>query len=408
MKTSQSAGCFEQMNLRFFVFLMALLVFGVSVVVVSCQSDSKHTNRAKLPPDDVSMLAALPERAPEPADNPPTPDKVELGRLLFFDPLLSGQRDVACATCHHPDFGYAELLPVSIGVNGEGTATHRHFREPNDIPLVKRNSQSVLNTAFNGLTHGQTVGPEQAPMFWDLRVSSLEKQALEPIRAFEEMRGHTYPQHVALDSVVARLRSIAEYRKRFGRAFGGNETITSEHLAKALAAYERTLVATNSRFDQFMRGDKTALSGSEQEGLQLFLKAGCAKCHNGPMFSDFKLHTMGVADSPLLPASDAGPNNRYAFRTPTLRNLSRTAPYMHNGTIQTLQHVLTFYEDLRGNPVANPHVTRDQLDPLTKHLRVEFRDISTIIEFLNTLNDDTFDRTIPRRVPSGLPVSGRL
>lgn len=408
MKMSQSVDCFDRMNLRFLVFVMALLVFGVSVVVVSCQSDSEQTKQIKLPPDDVSMLAALPERAPEPADNPTTPDKVELGRLLFFDPLLSGGRDVSCATCHHPDFGYAELLPVSIGVNGEGTATQRHFREPNDIPLVKRNAQSVLNTAFNGLTRGQTVDPEQAPMFWDLRISSLEKQALEPIRAFEEMRGHAYPQNVAIDSVVARLRSIAEYRTHFGRAFGGNEIITSEHVAKALAAYERTLVANNSRFDQFMRGNKTALSESEQEGLQLFLKAGCAKCHNGPMLSDFKLHTLGVADSPLLPASDAGPGNMYAFRTPTLRNLSRTAPYMHNGTLQTLQHVLNFYEDLTGNSIANPHVTRDQLDPLTKHLRVEFRDINTIIEFLNTLNDDTFDHTIPRRVPSGLPVSGRL
>lgn len=383
-----------------------MLTFGASIIV-SCQSQTETTTRRKEAPDTIELLAALPQTAPAPADNPTTPERVELGRLLFFDPVLSGQSDVACATCHHPDFGYAEFLPLSIGVNGEGTATHRHFREPNDIPLVKRNSQTILNAAFNGLTNETPVGPEQAPMFWDLRTSSLEKQALEPIRAFEEMRGHPYTAEAAVDTVVARLQGIAEYRRLFRRAFG-EPTITATNLAKALAAYERTLIAPNSRFDQFMRGDHSALSEAEQEGLQLFLKSGCAKCHNGPMFSDFKLHTMGVADHPDLPQSDAGPDNRYAFRTPTLRNLSRTAPYMHNGTLRTLEEVMTFYEDLAGGTSANPHVGKDQLDPLTKKLKVEFRDIRTIIEFLNTLNDDNFDRTIPARVPSGLPVGGRL
>ncbi|WP_019987860.1 cytochrome-c peroxidase [Rudanella lutea] len=386
---------------------IAGLAFGTSVVL-SCQSERQERLSRREPPDDISVLEALPLRVPEPTDNPGTPAKIELGRMLFYDPILSGGRDVACATCHHPDFGYAEFLPVSIGVNGEGTGSKRHFREPNTIPLVKRNSQSVLNAAFNGLTHENPVGADQAPMFWDLRASSLEKQALEPIKAFEEMRGHTYAKEVAPDSVVARLRRIGEYRRLFGQAFAGPEPVTVPNLARALAAYERTLVANNSRFDQFMRGDKSALSQTEQEGLALFLKSGCSKCHNGPMLSDFKLHTLGVADYAALPEFDAGPDNRYAFRTPTLRNLSRTAPYMHNGTLPDLPKVLMFYEDLSGTTIANPRVQAEQLDPLTKHLRVQFRDINTIIEFLNTLNDDSFDRTIPKRVPSGLRVGGNL
>ncbi|GAB3992080.1 cytochrome c peroxidase [Spirosoma daeguense] len=352
------------------------------------------------------MLAALPERVPEPDDNRTTPEKVELGRLLFFDPILSGHRDIACATCHHPDFGYAEFLPVSIGVNGEGVGTERHFREPNTIPLVKRNAQTILNTAFNGLLLHESIEAGKAPMFWDLRASSLEKQSLEPIRTLEEMRGHAFTQDVAIDSIVLRLRKNATYRQLFVNAFGNVAPVTELNLAKALAAYERTLVATNSRFDQFMRGDKTALSLSEQEGMALFLKSGCAKCHNGPMFSDFKLHSLGVADYTALPNSDDGPDHRYAFRTPSLRNLNHTSPYMHNGTLGTLQDVLMFYEDLSGSKIANNHVTKEQLDPLTKHLRVEFRDINSIVEFLGTLNDEQFDRTIPKQVPSGLRVGG--
>ena len=393
---------------RWMTGVLAIAVLTGSVVA-SCQTGTESgsfTHTAQ--PDDLSVLAALPTTAPAPTDNPTTPEKVGLGRLLFFDPVLSGSKDVACATCHHPDFGYAEFLAVSIGVNGEGTGSSRHFRSPNDIPLVKRNAQTILNVAFNGLTNQQPADPKRAPMFWDLRASSLENQALEPIRAFEEMRGHAFGGAVAADSVVARLRRIPDYNQRFRKAFGGTGPITVQQIAKAIAAYERTLVATNSRFDQYMRGDRAALSESEQEGLQLFLKAGCANCHSGPMLSDFRLHTMGVADNETLPRTDAGPKSQYAFRTPSLRNLRYTAPYMHSGKLQTLQQVLEFYEDLSGGKIANRHVLPRRLDPLIKNMNVEFRDINPLIEFLNTLNDDTFDRTIPKRVPSGLRVGGRL
>ena len=169
-----------------------------------------------------ARLAALPLETPAPADNPTTPERVALGRLLFWDPILSGQRDVACATCHHPDFGYSDGLDLSVGANGEGLGAARAFAAGRPARLVKRNSQTVLNVAFNGLVSGADPAPATAPMFWDLRVRSLEAQALEPIKALEEMRGEAYPEHRAVPAAVARLNGIAEYRQLFARAFGGS------------------------------------------------------------------------------------------------------------------------------------------------------------------------------------------
>ena len=149
-----------------------------------------------------SRLAALPLHTPAPADNPTTPERVALGRLLFWDPILSGQKDVACATCHHPDFGYSDGLDLSVGANGIGLGAARAFAAGHPQRLVKRNSQTVLNVAFNGLTAGNDPAPAAAPMFWDLRVRSLEAQALEPIKALEEMRGDAYPEDRALRAAV--------------------------------------------------------------------------------------------------------------------------------------------------------------------------------------------------------------
>ena len=142
--------------------------------------------------------------------------------------------------------------------------------------------------------------------------------------------------------------------------------------------------------------------------MNLFLKTGCAKCHSGPMFSDFKLHTLGVPDSKNRSESDAGINNDYAFRTPTLRNLRYTAPYMHSGKFATLDQVVQFYEDIAGGKIPNPNVKLTQVDTLATQMSVNFKDISRIVEFLNTLNDDNFDKSVPERVPSGLRVKGNI
>ncbi len=380
------------------------------LVIEACRNPSPGsqaalTRKKEAPP---GTIAALPEAFLSPPDNPTTPEKVELGRLLFYDPILSGNKDVACATCHHPEFGYAESLDLPIGVNGRGFGQSRTFKKPNNIPLTKRNSQSLLNVAFNGINESGQYDPEKAPMFWDLRAAGLEEQALEPIKTLEEMRGHNFTEHQIVPEVVKRLNTIPEYRKMFREIFPEETVITDQNLAKALAAFQRSLTANHSRFDQYMRGDRSAMSSREIEGMQLFISSGCARCHSGPMFSDFQPHVLGVAENEKLPLIDSGLQQNFSFRTPTLRNLRRTRPYMHNGKIQTLESVLTFYEDLQGKEPANKHLTRQHLDTLAKLVRVEFKHINTIVEFLNTLNDEDYDRKIPESVPSGLPVGGLI
>lgn len=386
-----------------------LLIIGSLLLIEACRNPASNPPAiSKKKETDPGTIAALPLEFVSPADNPTTPEKIELGRLLFYDPLLSGNRDVSCATCHHPEFGYAESLDVSIGVNGRGLGQSRSFNKPNDIPFTKRNSQSLLNIAFNGIDNNAQYHPHTAPMFWDLRASGLEEQALEPIKTLEEMRGFGFSEHEILPEVIRRLNTIAEYKKLFKDIFPDEETITAQNLAKALAAFQRSLIANNSRFDQYMRGDKTAMSTREIEGMELFISSGCARCHGGPMLSDFKPHVLGVAENDKLAFADSGFQQSFAFRTPTLRNLRRTRPYMHNGKIQTLESVLTFYEDLQGKELQNKNLTRQHLDTLAKMVRVDFKHINTIVEFLNTLNDEDYDRQIPERVPSGLPVGGLI
>jgi cytochrome c peroxidase len=358
-----------------------------------------------------SALAALPQVAVAPADNPTTPEKVALGRLLFWDPILSGDRDVACATCHHPQFGYAENRDLSIGVSGVGLGSSRRFSPGSTVPFVKRNSQTLLNAAFIGLDPAGSVDPAAAPMFWDVRVRGLEAQALEPLKALEEMRGTATPEDRILGVVVSRLGAIDDYRVRFARAFGGPDPVTAANLARALASFQRSLVATESPFDRYMRGDRAAMTAIQIRGMARFERAGCANCHSGPMFSDFRVHVLGVPDHRALPASDRGAGGSFAFRTPSLRNLALTAPYMHNGVFRTLDDVLEFYDDVQGGRGGrqarrNANVSRAQLDPLLR--RVNVNGEREIRAFLDALNDGEFDRTIPVRVPSGLPPGGRI
>ena len=386
---------------------LVVFVFGI-ILFSACHSNSDSKKIVRPAPDDISVLGALPLLVTYPLNNPSTPEKIELGKLLFFDPILSGNKDVACATCHHPDYGFAESLDLSIGVNGTGLGGSRNFKQPNDIPFVKRNSQSIINTAFNGITNRGMIDPLQSPMFWDLRVKSLESQALEPIKALEEMRGHTFMENDALAKVISRLKEIEDYRKLFKKAFGGQDAITKDNLGKAIAAYERTLVGNNSRFDQYMRGNTAALTRNELEGLRLFLKDGYTKCHHGPMFSDYTTHVMGVPEQEKLRFSDSGYAKSYAFRTPSLRNLLHTYPYMHNGKLKSLENVLEFYEDLSGGKQANSRLQFSQIDPLVSNLNVDFKDIAFIVEFLGALNDEPLEKSIPARVPSHLLVGGNI
>lgn len=399
----------------FLKYLSCVLLIGFCLGSISCRKDdNKRRNRASKAErqrqlrDSLAHFSALPQKVKHPADNPSSPEKIKLGRILFFDPILSGNKDVACATCHHPSNAFAESLDISVGVNGQGFGHKRNFRQPNDIPFTKRNSQTVLNTAFNGINFRNRYDPALAPMFWDVRAESLEKQALEPIKSLEEMRGRAYSEDAILEEVIHRLKEIEEYQELFSAAFGRKHAITQENLGKAIACYERTLLTNNSRFDRYMRGEESAISLSEREGFDQFIQSGCGSCHNGPMFSDFQEHILGVPDNPKLGYSDSGIDSTYAFRTPSLRNLRFTFPYMHNGSLKSLERVLEFYEDIAGGKERNPLVSKAMIDPLAREIDLRVKEMGPIISFLNTLNDESFDKTVPERVPSGLSVGGNI
>lgn len=374
----------------------------VAGAVAACPVLAGDRTVQEIPPG--MRLEALPRRPAEPPDNPSTPDRIALGRLLFFDPILSATQGVACATCHHPAFGWTDGRPVPIGVGGAGLGPQRVLGGPGLAPPLTRNSLPILNTAFNGLVSDGKPDPGAAPMFWNSRTSGLEAQALVPIRSRGEMRGEICAEADAVGRGVERLQANAEYRRLFDGAFPETpgRGISAENLAKAVAAFERSLIATETPLDRYLRGDTKALDASQQRGLQVFKDAGCIQCHGGPMLSDFKLHFIGV--------TDAIPGGRSEFRTPSLRNLRRTAPYMHNGSLRTLEDVLVFYEQLSdavsetldgGDAVAQP-----PLDPLLKKLNLRPEDFPALLSFFAALEDPHYDQTVPASVPSGLPVAG--
>ncbi len=371
--------------------VLALGVLGVSITVTAGPGL----------PQVSAAFAPLPTHIPAPADNPSTPEKVALGKLLFWDPILSGAQDIACATCHHPSFGYADGRDLPIGTGGQGLGPERVMRGPHT--LVKRNSPTVLNVAFNGLVDpADAFDPSQAPMFWDSRVRGLEAQALAPIESLEEMRGGQVPDGGGVAAAVARVAAVSQYRGLFERAFGGADAVNAQNLSRAIAAFERSLVSADSPFDRYLRGDLSALKPSEIRGMQIFDAQGCTGCHKGPMLSDYQLHVIGAPDHPAIGARDAGAGAGFAFRTPSLRNLAHTAPYFHSGRFEHLDTAVGLYRRL---PAAGSPVGRERLDPLVLRVNLE-SGLYDIAEFLGTLNG-TFDRSIPSRVPSGLRPGGR-
>lgn len=325
----------------------------------------------------------------QPPDNPTTPEKVELGRLLFFDPILSDDNTMSCAHCHHPHLGFSDGLPRSRGKGAHGAGRER----TGGIELT-RGAPTLWNTVYN---HRQ---------FWDGRAAHLEEQARMVITTPEEINADP-------EALVRELKAIPEYRALFDKAFGGKdgEAITFKNITYALAAFQRTLVSFNSRFDRYAAGDGSALTPQEKRGLKLFLspKTRCNECHGLPTFANRDFKVIGVPDPPDGPKDTpkegaaqgrgGGPNG--AFKIPTLRNVALTAPYMHNGVFQTLEEVLDFYASGGGRglglevPLQDDKIRKFQLTPQEK---------ADLIAFLLTLTDESALPEIPERVPSGLPV----
>lgn len=386
------------------------------------------------PDDDLRELFDLRALGPTPqaSDGPSSAARVALGRLLFFDPILSGERDVSCATCHHPSLGFTDGRSFSVGAGGVGLGPDRipsgSRITGQPIGLEPRNSPTVFNAAFNADEAG--VSSARGLQFWDGRAVGLEEQARIPITSRNEMAGDAYSPELARDSVVARLRAIPGYVQLFRDAFPGEDdspspagVISMDTYGRAVAAYERELVTRETAFDAYSRGANGALTGEQKRGLELFFtKARCASCHVGPMFSDYQFHVLGVPQTgegkDVLPDDDTGreehtldPADRYAFRTPTLRNVELTAPYMHDGVFATIEEVVRFYND--GALPRHASVPDETVDPNVRDsLGLTEAEIADIGAFLRALTDpgsalDPLLLTVPGSVPSGLrPVFG--
>jgi cytochrome c peroxidase len=302
-----------------------------------------------------------------PANNPTTVEGVELGRMLFYEPMLSGNNTMTCASCHVQANAFTDTNRFSKGIDGvQGT----------------RNSMAISNVLW------------QSKFFWDGRATSLENQATAPIENPIEL-------HQSLADAVSKLQKSSHYPDLFKKVFG-SATITADHIAKAIAQFERTLISANSKYDQYLRGE-AVLTESELRGRNLFfthpspenkLRGGnCGDCHTGDLAGNGAFHNNGLDSIFVDKGLEYATFNEYdrgKFKTPSLRNIGYTAPYMHDGRFKTLKQVLDHY---------NEHVkTSLTLDPLmsatntvgSKTLELTEQEKQDIIDFLGTLNDETF------------------
>jgi len=299
-----------------------------------------------------------------PADNPLTIKKIELGRMLFFDRRLSEDNTIACASCHLAKFAFTDGMPVSTGIRGQKGG---------------RSAPVSFNRVFSSV------------QFWDGRAATLEEQSVGP---FTNPIEHGF---VKQDIMIAKMNKIPGYQMLFMQAFG--EDITIGNVGKAIASFQRTVLSGNSPADRFDQGqDAGAISEAAQKGLLLFRdKARCTKCHSGFNFTDEKFHNLGIGwdDNKV----DLGrymvtknPEDIGAFKTPTLREIARSAPYTHDGRFRTLEEVVNFYN--KGG-VKNPHQ-----DPLIIPLELTVQEKHDLVEFLRTLNGEGWQQAIaPKAFP---------
>lgn len=318
--------------------------------------NDSSSQRLKLGP-----LPVVPVRT----NNPITSEKIALGKQLFFDPRLSKRNTMSCATCHIPGLGYGDGLPRAIGHLGVE---------------LGRNTPTLYTTAYQNL------------WFWDGRARSLEEQVLMPIQSAAEMSQD-------LPGLVEKLLRIAGYVRQFQRVFG-DPPIAPENIAKALATFLRTIVPADSPLDRYLKGEQSALSAEARRGLELFQgKARCILCHNGANLTDDGFHNIGVPPAGPL-KQDLGryqvialPALKGAFKTPSLRNVALTAPYMHNGVFGTLEKVIEFYD--RGGDI------KENLAPEMKPLNLKLQEKKDLKAFLLALTGPEVPVEFPKLPPLG-------
>ncbi len=347
------------------------IAFGMALVATPILAEMPR-------PDGLSALGD----APIPASNPQSDAKVELGKMLFFDPILSGNYAMPCSACHLPDAGWAIQSPISFGYPG---TTHW------------RNSQTIVNSAYYG------------KLFWAGSSGNLEHQARSAARGGVAGNGED-------DMMESRLAFVPEYRERFNDVFG-DDWPSIRHAYDAIAAFERTIVQTDTPFDNYMNGDDAALSEQQVRGLDLFAgKAGCIECHNGPLLSDEKYYNTGVPaysgweddeiaqitfrfelyakgsteamyrstkDDPGLYFRTKETGDKGKFRTPSLRYTAFTYPYMHNGMLETLRDVVDFY-----NAGGGTNDFADNKSALIQPLGLSDGEVDDLVAFLESLSGE--------------------
>lgn len=416
-------------------------------------------------PRDAELRALLAAAGVTPITKPATdPAKVALGQALFFDKILSGNRDISCATCHHPQHATTDNISLTIGQGGAGLGPDRDVPvdDMSDPIFQPRNSTDLFNRAdfpamfFDGRVERNGTGGFNTPAGDDLLPgldSPLAAQALFPITDRGEMRGFGDDNELAQiadgdfhgiwGGILTRLLSIPEYEQMFADAYPGvaGDDLTMAHAANAIAEFQvDAFTLTDSPFDHYLAGDNSALTNQQKDGLELFFdEAGCFLCHSGPHLTDFRYHDIGVPQ--LGPGKGDGDDgradygrervtgligNRYEFRTPPLRNVAATGPWGHDGAFTTLREFIDLYNDPE-NTATNYDAT--QLEPLLQNsvvasetprildrLSSELQDINltsaqidALLAFLNSLTSPSLatlpQATVPASVPSGLPIA---
>ncbi|MEA3354141.1 MAG: cytochrome c peroxidase [Campylobacterota bacterium] len=326
------------------------ILFASSVLAASLSASS-----------DISKWI-MPKVAPSPKENKTTPQRVELGKLLYFDARFSKSGQISCGSCHHPEKGWSDGAAKAVGVHGR---------------VGPRNSPTVLNTGF------------QSHQFWDGRERTLEAQVVGPMQTGVEM-------DMKLEDVLRIVKSKQGYVNMFKKAYPSEElTITT--VAKAIAAFERTIISQESPFDLYIKGNSNAISPEAAMGFSLFKgKAACTTCHDGFNFTDGSFHNIGLGDDDIGRQALKMKRKAWkgAMKTPTLRDITKSAPYFHDGSVQTLQEAVATC----GNGGRYPDTEGKSLDIKNRNLSTQ--DIDLITEFLKSLTGPDLPIVIPTKFPN--------